>query len=252
MVVISDDLVLGEPSKGAGGSLIIAIVEDEATASDRLQRMTREILGNRIAGLKRFDHLETAIDFIQSSPIDLLLLDLNLHGRDGFELLRLSAAGSFHTIIVSAYADQALRAFEHGVLDFVAKPYGKKRLQQAFDRFLDQQGVRQGQAKYLAVKKTGKLEILELVQVRYLKGADYYSEIVLKDGRVKLHNKTLNKLMMILPPSFARIHKSYIVNMTEAVKIRALGGSKYDLELSNGELLPVGRTKYKELTARFM
>ena len=60
----------------------------------------------------------------------MLLLDLNLGDSDGMTLLESKVAGSFHTIIVSATTDQALRAFEHGVLDFVPKPFAEERLNQ--------------------------------------------------------------------------------------------------------------------------
>lgn len=227
------------------------MVEDETTVGNRIERLVSELIGQHISTLKRFDNLDSAQDFIESNVIDLLLLDLNLQGRDGFELLRQSVAGAFHTIINSAYAEKALQGFEHGVLDFVAKPFSKTRLKQALDRFIDTTGQDQGQTRYLAIKKAGEIEIIELFQVRYIRGADCYTEVVLKDGQVKLHDKTLTRLNMILPPSFARIHKSYIVNMSECSKLHSEKGSKYGLELNDGERLPVGRTKYKEIMTRF-
>ena len=78
--------------------------------------------------------LQQGLGFIKEQSIDLLFLDLNLNREDGYELLEEVAAESFHTIIVSAYKDRAIRAFEYGVLDFVAKPYTEERLSLAIQR----------------------------------------------------------------------------------------------------------------------
>ena len=55
-----------------------------------------------------------------------MLLDLNLHARDGFEILKQIVSKSFHTIIISANIDRAIEAFEYGVLDFIPKLYNKE------------------------------------------------------------------------------------------------------------------------------
>src|SRR5688572_31129759 len=109
----------------------ILIVEDEPVLAQRLARFCREILGGQLESLRVASMFSEASARLDESPIDLLLLDLNLHGRDGMQLLASSVAGSFHTIIVSANTEQALRAFEYGVIDFVPKPFSRERLEQA-------------------------------------------------------------------------------------------------------------------------
>ena len=80
----------------------ILIVEDEPLLAQRLERFCREILGDRLESVRVATMFAEASARLDESPIDLLLLDLNLHGRDGMQLLATSVAGSFHTIIVSA------------------------------------------------------------------------------------------------------------------------------------------------------
>ena len=106
----------------------ILIVEDEPLLAGRLERLCREILGSRLETVRIATEFDEASARLAESPIDVLLLDLNLGGADGMDLLKASVAGSFHTIIVSANTEQALRAFEFGVIDFVAKPCMKDRL----------------------------------------------------------------------------------------------------------------------------
>jgi DNA-binding LytR/AlgR family response regulator len=229
----------------------VLIVEDEPLLAGRLERFCREILGERLESIRIATRFSEASARLDESPIDLLLLDLNLHGRDGMDLLASSVAGSFHTIIVSANTEQALRAFEYGVIDFVAKPFGRERLAQALQRVTERDARAACAAKYLAVRKQGRVELVAIDRVLYVEGAGAYAELVLEDGRRELHDKTLEKLHALLPPVFERIHKSYVVRMNAVKAIHAQEGSHYEVELRNGLRLPVGRTRYKELRDRF-
>jgi DNA-binding LytR/AlgR family response regulator len=225
----------------------VLVVEDEPLLAQRLERFCREILGDKLEAIRVANLFSEASARLDESPIDLLLLDLNLHGRDGMELLASSVAGSFHTIIVSANTDQALRAFEYGVVDFVPKPFSKERLAQALQRVTDSNGRAASAAKFLAVRKHGRVELVPLDRVLYVEGAGAYAELVLEDGKRELHDKTLEKLHALLPPVFERIHKSYVVRWTAVKALHAQEGSHYEIELRNGLRLPVGRTRYKEL-----
>lgn len=229
----------------------ILIVEDEPLLGQRLERFCREILGERVESVQLATHFEEAGARLAESPIDLLLLDLNLHNRDGMELLGASVAGSFHTIIVSANTDQALRAFEFGVLDFVPKPFSRERLAQALQRVTARDGRAACAAKFLAVRKQGRLEFVPIDDVLYVEGAGAYAELVLADGRRELHDKTLEKLHALLPPVFERIHKSYVVRWTAVKALHAREGNQHEVELHNGLRLPVGRTRYKELREKY-
>ena len=225
----------------------VLIVEDEPVLAQRLERFCRDILGGQLESLRVASMFSEASARLDESPIDLLLLDLNLHGRDGMQLLASSVAGSFHTIIVSANTDQALRAFEYGVLDFVPKPFSRERIEQALQRVLDRAGRAASAAKFLAIRKHGKVELVAIDRVLYVEGAGAYAELVLDDGRRELHDKTLEKLHALLPPVFERIHKSYVVRMNAVKALHAAEGSHYEAELRNGVRLPVGRARYKEL-----
>jgi DNA-binding LytR/AlgR family response regulator len=225
----------------------VLIVEDEPLLAQRLERFCREIVGSELESIRHATLFSEASARLDEAPIDLLLLDLNLHGRDGMDLLKASVAGSFHTIIVSANTDQALRAFEFGVIDFVPKPFSKERLAQALARVTKRDDRTQGATKFLSVKKQGRVELVEIDHVLYLEGAGAYAELVLADGKRELHDKTLEKLHDLLTPAFERIHKSYVVRWSAVKALHASEGSHYEAELKNGTRLPVGRTRYKEL-----
>ena len=224
----------------------ILIIEDEARIAKRIERMTRDFFDKEVQILL-CDSLENGLSTIDQNTIDLLLLDLNLNGEDGFDVLQNVVAKSFQTIIISAYTDKAITAFNYGVLDFVPKPFDQNRLEQAFMRFTTSEKQPNGDIQFLAVKKAKTIKLISIKDIRYIKGAGIYTELHLSNGRIELHDKSLESLEKLLPPMFERIHKSYILCWNEADKLVIEAGGRYNMLLKNGELLPVGRSKYKEI-----
>lgn len=225
----------------------ILIVEDEAVVARRIEQFTQRILGPRLERLRWAETFDAAQAALAESPIDLLLLDLNLGGSNGMSLLESNVARSFHTIIVSGNTEHALLAFERGVIDFVAKPFTEQRLGEALRRVTEPGGRSAHPARYLAVRKHGRVELVSIDELLYVQGADDCAELVLNDGRRELHDKTLEKLQALLPPGFERIHRSYLVRLSAVKAFHAHEGSRYQAELKNGVVLPVGRTRYKEI-----
>lgn len=224
----------------------VLIIEDEARIAKRLERMTRNFFEQN-STVSVCDSVQKGMTYIENNEIDLLLLDLNLNGENGFELLESVISRSFHTVIVSANSDKAIKAFEYGVLDFVPKPFDEIRLAQAFKRIKAETKTTDESLKFLAVKKAGNIKLIDIDDLLYIKGAGIYSELHLRNGNLELHDKSLETLAQLLPSYFERIHKSYLVSLGMAEKIIIQPGSKYGLLIKNGELLPIGRSKYKEL-----
>lgn len=228
----------------------VLIVEDERVAARGLERLLRELLAPRVESVKVQATLTASECFLLDHPVDLLLLDLNLGGEDGFELLRAAAAQPFQTIVVSANTERAIEAFSFGVLDFVPKPVSKERLAQALNR-LDRAGeVRGGYAKYLAVRGEEAVVLVPTEEILYLEAQDNHVLIHKKDDHTERHRKTLDSLEKVLPPQFARIHRSYVVDLGQVDELRSFPGGRYEMLLRSGDVLPVGRSRYRHLKER--
>lgn len=218
----------------------ILIVEDEPLIRQRLLRLCSELAGAR-ARFDCADDLQSASERLQRCVYDALLLDLNLGGEDGFELLRRVVAGRYHCIVVSAHSECALQAFEYGVLDFVAKPFSRQRLGLALDRLLDVARYQPGRARYLGVWRAQGAALVELSQVMWIRADGDSSRLRMCDGSDQLHDKSLLGLSALLPPEFCRCHRSYLVNLCHVRSLHAGSGSRYWLVLVTGTQLPVGR-----------
>lgn len=222
----------------------ILIAEDEAPAARRLERLVRDHLGPRIEEMTIAPTAEAARITLKDSRVDLLLLDLNLNGADGFSLL--DAAERPRTIVVSARADRAIDAFDHAVVDFVAKPVLAERLGVALDRAFDQPAARKPSGS-LAVRSAGRIDLAAFSDIVLLSGADDYVEVVLADGRRFLHDMRLRDLERLLPAGFVRVHRSHIANTIHLRSIRTLPGRNRILELAGGTSAPVSRNRLPAL-----
>lgn len=230
----------------------ILIIEDETRIAKRIERMAISFFGKQLNSILCCDSLTDGLLYLENNEVDLLLLDLNLNGEDGFNVLETVVSRSFHTIIISAYTDLAIKAFAYGVLDFVPKPFDEQRLHQAFLRVTQLKSSLTNEMNFLAVKRAGLISLIPVQELFYIKGAGIYTELHLLNGKQVLHDKSLEKLQQLLPNDFERIHKSYLVSMSAIEKIMINPGGKYAVLLKNGELLPIGRSKYKDLKGKLL
>src|SRR2546423_2916411 len=224
--------------------LQVLIVEDEAAIARRVARMAADFLGQRAAPPIIADSLESARRALASTPPDILFLDLNLDGDQGFDLLRQSSRCA--TIVVSAYTDLALDGFKHGVCDFVPKPFSKARLELAIHRALE----RLRTPEFLGVRRSGSTAFVPFEKIVFVRGAGARSELILSGGKTIAYDYMLDRIERILPPNFQRIHKSVIVDMHRVERLVAEEGSRYAVVLRDGTTLPVGPTRVGALRAR--
>ncbi len=227
----------------------ILMIEDEPLVAKRLKRFVENSLFEAHE-ISHVDSVSNAHRFLEKNEVQLLLLDLNLHGQNGFEVLTPFLNKSFHTIVVSAYTDKALEAFEHGVLDFIGKPFTQQRVQKAVDRFLSFEQSGTGASQRLAVRMKGGIEFIQVAEISFVRAAGIYCEIVMNHGAEILYDKPLNKLLQLLPSHFLRVHRSYAVDLEKIRSISRIKHNQYAVDLSSGASVPISREMREEIGDR--
>lgn len=227
----------------------ILIVEDEPPIARYIEEKIISILCEKITSIRIEHTLNSAIKYLKTNQIDLCMLDLNLKGQSGYDLLEHASSLPFATIIISAYTEKAITAFEYGVIDFIPKPFNKNRLQQAFDRYFDH-NKKNDQTKYLVYRKKNKNHLLPIENIKYLQAESYIVKAVLDDKRTVYLEKSLKNLEIMLPPNFVRTHRSYMINIKHIKSYQNMGNGVYTVELNDGLLLPLSRRGLKELSQK--
>ena len=214
-----------------------------------------------IARLKRFEDMEivgdcedgaSAVAKILELLPDLVFLDVQMPGMDGFEVLRTLPRESLPSIIfVTAYEQHALRAFEVHALDYLLKPIDDERFAVAIQRarqFADSQAkaqldervlqlLEENSGKYaarFAVRTGARIQVVFAEDIEWVGTAGDYTELH-GGGKAHLLRETMNTLEQRLDPAqFIRVHRSRIVRLKCVRELRAIGNREYIVKLSDG------------------
>jgi two-component system LytT family response regulator len=190
-----------------------------------------------------------ALQWMEDSNPDLLLLDVELPGMNGFELLDTLGPGAPDVIFLSNSPLDALRAFEMEAIDLLRKPLTHERLHHAFSRAQQyirrpamEAQIQQPGMDRLLLRCSGRLIFLESRDVQWIEANDNHVVFHTASERHTVR-MTMNKLESMLPPGiFVRIHRSTIVNIEHVRELRPLAHGDYSVFLRNGHELTLTRS----------
>lgn len=236
------------------------LIEDEANS--------REILRNYLAKycsdvdlLGEAASIDEGLKLIEKNNLDLVFLDVEMPFGNAFDLLEQVPDRGFETVFVTAYNQYAMDALNHHAAYYLMKPINIDELIKAVEYVREikeketdlEDKVLQPKLKTVAGKITlpqqDGFQVLNIADILYCQADDNYTHIFLENKKI-LVSKTLKYFEDALSDfAFARIHKSYLVNVNEIVKYRkGKGGS---VVVSNGKELLVSASRKKELLAYF-
>lgn len=223
--------------------LNVLIVEDEPHARDLLIDYVAQIPSLRLSGVAKSG--KEAIEHLQARQIDLLLLDINLPGISGIDLIR-EVSPLPSVIFCTANEKFAIQAFEIGAIDYLLKPISFERFESALKKLEVSRSSPDNLLSGGTFLKCGRTNIyLQHEKIIYITGHGKYSVLHTHDKEFKtLHH--LKDLEGRLPAeTFKRIHKQFIVNAKyiDYVEYHVSEGN-YLAHLSDEEktTLPVGKS----------
>ncbi len=237
------------------------IVDDEETSREILRNYLNKYCPN-VHVLGEASNIEEALVLIRNNKLDLLFLDVEMPYGNAFDLLDKVGDRTFETVFVTAYNHYAMDALNTHASYYLMKPISIDDLIKAVDYVFEIKTKENALQDQILIPKTnginGKItipqmdgfEILETANILFCKADDNYTEIYLNNNKKKLVSKTLKYFEEALKNSnFARVHKSYLVNVNEIVKYRkGKGGS---VVLSNGKEVMVSASRKAELLSYF-
>ncbi|RYH73219.1 response regulator transcription factor [Flavobacteriaceae bacterium 144Ye] len=237
------------------------IVEDEETSRDILKNYLKKYCPN-VDVLGEATNVDEALVLIRNNDLDLVFLDVEMPYGNAFDLLDKVGDIDFETVFVTAYNHYAIEALNAHASYYLMKPISIDELIKAVDYVTEIKTKEEALQDQVLVPKTnsvnGKItipqqdgfEVLNTADILYCKADDNYTEIYLNTDKKKLVSKTLKYFEDALSDSsFARVHKSYLVNVNEVTKyVKGKGGS---VILSNGKQIMVSASKKSELLSYF-
>ncbi len=243
--------------------LTAVIIEDEEDARSLLTQILKEYCPS-VTLLGTADSPETARTLITKEQPDVIFLDIELNGGDGFEMLDGLNEIKSKVIFTTAYDAFALKAYKYKAINYLLKPYSPSDVQESINRIMEMSPDDQISEKLDLLLENKKDYMTSNINIPSTEGITKiaWHEIVHIDAdraycHVLKHNKErvtisrpLADVQEMLPPAyFMRVHSSHLINKEHVRKyVKAQGGY---LIMSNDSMIPVSRRRRELLDDLF-
>jgi two-component system LytT family response regulator len=240
------------------GSLRVVVVDDEPLARDLLAQYLAEQDGVELVASCR-DGFE-AVKAISEHAPDVVLLDIQMPKLSGFEVLELLEERP-QVVFTTAHDEFAIRAFDVAAVDYLLKPIDSERLGKALDRargrvesretqplerLLDEQRQSGDPLPRILIRQGADVHVLQRDEIDYVEAQDDYV-IFHSRGASYRKKQTLVDAARQLGPTFARIHRSFLLSLDRLQRIEPYAKDSRVAFLKDGTRLPVSRSGYERL-----
>lgn len=233
------------------------LVDDEELARNRLKKLLMEM--DSIELIAEADNPFICLELIERLKPDLLFLDIQMPGLNGFELIQQIPSNSLPMIIfTTAYDQYALKAFDSLAIDYLLKPIKPAHLEKAISKLESLKSTFQKTLEKISSKNAGANPFKNFTKRFVLKYGNKWSiieekEVVMffaKDkfcylrsgGKDSIINFTLQELDNKLDPSvFVRVHRSYIVSIQHVLSFKSIGSGRLEISLKDGSKVQSSR-----------
>lgn len=245
----------------------VAIIDDEFHGINNLEYAIKQIFP-QIEIVFTTTLVEEAAEKLKQISIDLLFLDIQMPGMNGFELLDSIPKRNFDVIFVTAHSEYAIEAFRAGALNYLLKPVDEDDLKIILETWKEKSSeeLNENQKKIeemmlnfhqkglmrrkISVPISGGYQFLEVENIMYCQSSSNYTEIFLDNGKSLMISKTLKMISAILEPYFfIRIHKSFLINPDYLTQYSRTDGGF--VVMNNGKSIPVSKDKREMISSLF-
>ncbi len=249
------------------------IVDDEAPAREGLRLRLK--LESDVTVVGEFGDARSALAAIKADPPDILFLDIEMPGADGFALLEAASGITMPAVVfVTAHDDRAVRAFDVRALDYLLKPVEQPRLREAIDRaraywenarkaeiadrvrdIVGDSGQPQSVSAptrpgfRIPVRKDGAIHFVNTQDIDWIDAAG--DSVRLHAGKsTHVIRKSMSDILAMLDQqTFLRIHRSTIVNIHRVRELQPWFHGEYVVVLTDGTNLKLSRGYREKLSA---
>ena len=244
------------PRLRPGARATALVVDDEAPALDELSYLLRAMPA--ISDVHVAQSSSEALRSLQARRYDVVFLDVRMPSLNGIELA--SVLGRFASppavVIVTAYEEYALRAFDIGACDYLLKPVSRTRLSTALSRALGRSSDRLGEPgdgdpAEIPLEAAGRTRWVTPGQVRWVEAEGDYVRLHTAEGDSHLLRMPISHLEeRWAAHGFIRIHRSYLVSVSNIAEL-SVAGNNHSVKVS-GQWLPVSRRHARDVRDRLL
>jgi DNA-binding LytR/AlgR family response regulator len=246
---------------GAETGLRVLAVDDERNALEDLAWMLDA--SELVADVDTATSGNEAMEKVGTTAYDAIFLDVRMPGLDGVGLARVVRrfARPPAIVFVTAYESAAVEAFALRAADYLMKPVGRTRLEEALRRVAEPAPAPASADAQPAAPATdddgevvpvdnirgGGTRLVPRSSILYLQAHGDYVRLVTDDGRFLLRGRLADIERRWEPFGFVRVHRGYIANLKRAVEVRPMFNGTAVLVFGDGSTVPIARRQVAEL-----
>jgi two-component system, LytTR family, response regulator len=238
------------------------LVDDEPSNIEVLSKLINNYCTDTLI-IGTASSVNEASALIREKKPDLVFLDIEMPGKNGFDLIHDLKPISFEIIFITAFDQYATKAFRYSAIDYLLKPVNIDELREALNKAannIQSKSMASRLQNYFDITSRKQSKIAILVNDNYnfydyddiicFTAVESYTHIYFTNGNKIISASTLKHFTELLPGDhFCRVHHAHLVNLNYATKYS--GGRSGTLALSNGLVLEVSQRKRNELLKRF-
>ena len=236
------------------------LVDDEPPARKKLRAFLKE---ESVAGIFEAENGIEAAKLIKERKPDLVFLDIQMPGMNGFEVIATVGIENMPAVVfVTAYDQYAIEAFEVQAVDYLLKPFDQERFKKSFNRALQQIQFKNENAliykklleeigrekkylKRLMVSAGSRFFFVKTAEIMFIEAEEKYAKLHTEKEHHLIRETMHNLEQRLDPEKFARIHRSYIVNLDFIKEMQPWSHGDFQIILKNGATL-TGSRRFRE------
>ncbi len=224
------------------------IIDDESLARQLIKEFCRSI--SQLEIIAECQNGFEAIKQINLLNPDLVFLDIQMPGKNGFEVLE-NISNSPKIIFTTAYDEFAVKAFEKNALDYLLKPFDEERFYKSVGRVIksyENESLFESKIQdKIFIRSGNSLKFLKVSEILYLEAENDYTKIFAEKEQFLL-SKNLSQVESSLPKqNFLRVHRSFVVNLEKSKNFRPIINGKICITLINGKEIISSRSGSKKI-----
>jgi two-component system LytT family response regulator len=230
------------------------LIDDERLARQELRSLLAPYSEIQIVG--EANNAETAIESIKQLKPDVIFLDIQMPGKNGFDLLE-EISGVPEVVFVTAYDEYAIRAFEINALDYLLKPVQASRLAETVKKILNKETLDRGETKeqtqalndddQVFVKDGEKCWFVKLTDIRLFESEGNYVRVYFDKNRPLILRSLNNLDERLNNRTFFRASRKHIINLKWVESIENWFNGGLMVKLKNGEQVEISRRQAAKL-----
>jgi two-component system LytT family response regulator len=242
--------------------MIKAVIVDDNPGNRALNRRLLNEYFPDVHVVEEADSVKTAVAVIKKSKPDLVLLDIEIIGGSGFQVLQQLKPYTFKVIFITAFDHFAIKAIKFSAMDYILKPVNEVEFQQAVQnamQAIDSDQNLQKQNDYLLeyykketqlgkiiLKTSDAIHVVDMSNIIYCRSDNTYTTFYIQPEEVIIVSKSLKEYADLLNDyGFFRPHQSYLVNLNYVNKVDKADGGY--VVMKSGKEIPVSSRQKKKL-----